>query len=69
MRRKVKRSDIRHYASCTACGTIDIGDVWICPNCNATRGFYRTWLGTAEFATGHPDKYEDFDKYFELIEE
>ncbi len=69
MRRKVKRSDIRVYSGCNKCGAIDIGDVWRCPKCNATKGFYHTWKGTRDFPTGDPDKYVDFHKYFELVEE
>lgn len=66
----IRRSDIKTRGGCTKCGARDIGDVWECPKCGATSGFYAEWLGTPRYVTGDPDNPEsDFCKYYELVED
>ena len=70
---KVKRSQIKSYSGCNNCGAMDIGDVWECPKCQATSGFYAKWMGFKRnnkyYICGAPEQNPDFDKHYELIGE
>ena len=68
---KVKRSEIKSYSGCNNCGAMDIGDVWKCPECTATSGFYAMWMGFKRknkyYVCGSPEENPDFVKFFNLI--
>ena len=68
---KLNRGDIKDIHGCTKCGAKEIGDVWKCPVCGATKSFFCSWLGTKDYVTGDPNSNinPDFDKHFILVGE